>query len=277
MVCTPNPLFIYTRYPCDYDDPRPAIDTKGLPITVDLQTPVKGEVVNRQRESILAVEEELGIKPSGTYTTVRARLDALESLIAQGGGGGGGGGGGVVPYSEILPVSFNGQTAFTLSVSPLSGIVELYIGGLKQDATEFVVSGTSLTYNGSVSLLTSDVVEVVYFINGGFIGANVNVLGVLSLSSSQNDYSPAGWTACDVLLLNASVGGVNITGFNSNSITHSFKTVINTGLNTITLKNQDSGSLASNRILTTGSDVVLISNQAARLFFDPVFNIWRVV
>lgn len=78
--CGVNPSFVYTRYPCDFDDPRPT-DTRGLPITVDNRTPVKAEVVNRQRESILAIEAEMGIQPSGTFTTVRARLDALEGLL----------------------------------------------------------------------------------------------------------------------------------------------------------------------------------------------------
>lgn len=81
-TCTVNPSFVYTRYPCDLDDPRPSVDSKGLPVTVDLQTAVKGEVVNRQRESILAVEGELGTKPSGTYTTVKDRLDAMDVAIA---------------------------------------------------------------------------------------------------------------------------------------------------------------------------------------------------
>ncbi len=84
MPCITLPGFIYTVYPC-------AIDSSAqLPITVDNVTPVRGEVVNRQRESIIAIQSELGIKPSGTYTTVRDRLDALEAIIAAGGGGGGG-------------------------------------------------------------------------------------------------------------------------------------------------------------------------------------------
>jgi hypothetical protein len=78
--CGVNPSFSYTRYPCDFDDPRPA-DTRGLPLTTDNITPVKGEVVNRQRESILAIESELGIQPSGTFTTVRARLDSFEGVL----------------------------------------------------------------------------------------------------------------------------------------------------------------------------------------------------
>src|SRR5271157_3301101 len=78
--CGVNPSFTYTRFPCDFDDPRPT-DTRGLPVIVDLQTPVKAEVVNRHRESILAIENELGIQPSGVYTTVRDRLDSLESYL----------------------------------------------------------------------------------------------------------------------------------------------------------------------------------------------------
>lgn len=52
-----------------------------LPVAVDNLTPVKAEVVNRHRDAILAIESELGIDPSGTYTTVRARLDALDGLL----------------------------------------------------------------------------------------------------------------------------------------------------------------------------------------------------
>lgn len=79
--CGANPSLKYPRYPCDFDDPRPAQDSLGLPVIQDLITPVIAEVANRNRESTLAIEYELGIQPSGTFTTVRARLDALEGLL----------------------------------------------------------------------------------------------------------------------------------------------------------------------------------------------------
>lgn len=53
-----------------------------LPLVEDNLTPITGEVVNRLRNAIIAVEAELGVKPSGTYTTVKARLDAIENSIA---------------------------------------------------------------------------------------------------------------------------------------------------------------------------------------------------
>ena len=78
--CGVNQAFTYTRYPCDIDDARVG-DTKGLPVIVDLQTPIKAEVVNRQREAILAIEGELGINPSGDYSTLRDRLDEIQSTL----------------------------------------------------------------------------------------------------------------------------------------------------------------------------------------------------
>lgn len=70
----------YTVYPDDIDS------ASQLPVAVDNVTPVKAEVVNRLRSAILAVESELGIQPSSTYTTVRARLDALEAVLDSLGG-----------------------------------------------------------------------------------------------------------------------------------------------------------------------------------------------
>lgn len=87
--CTVRGEFTYTRYPCDYDIELDT-DSKGMVVVEDNITPVVGEVPNRARESVLAVQYELGLNPSGTYTTVRARLDALDAQIASiivGGGG----------------------------------------------------------------------------------------------------------------------------------------------------------------------------------------------
>jgi hypothetical protein len=58
------------------------IDTSAsLPTAVDNFTPVKGDVFNRLRDAVLAVESELGVKPSGNNATVRARLDNLDNIF----------------------------------------------------------------------------------------------------------------------------------------------------------------------------------------------------
>lgn len=49
-----------------------------LPLAVDTVTPIDAISVNRLRDAIVKIETELGIKPSGNFVDVRARLDALE-------------------------------------------------------------------------------------------------------------------------------------------------------------------------------------------------------
>jgi hypothetical protein len=80
VPCIKNPENNYTRYPCDIDDSRIG-DHKGLPIITDLQNPVRGEIANRLRESIIAIEKELGPKPSSNFITVGSRFDAIEDAL----------------------------------------------------------------------------------------------------------------------------------------------------------------------------------------------------
>lgn len=62
-------------YPAQIDS------TLTLPPAVDNFTPVQGSVFNVLRNAVIAIENELGIKPSGIYSTARARLDNLENII----------------------------------------------------------------------------------------------------------------------------------------------------------------------------------------------------
>ncbi len=58
------------------------IDNSGtLPISVDNSTPIKADVTNRLRGAILAIEQELGVKPAGIYATVKARLENIENTL----------------------------------------------------------------------------------------------------------------------------------------------------------------------------------------------------
>jgi hypothetical protein len=63
-----------------------------LPLVVDLVTRVDAETVNRLRSAIANIERELGTLPSGNYTDVRTRLDALEQDIINSTGSDPGGG-----------------------------------------------------------------------------------------------------------------------------------------------------------------------------------------
>lgn len=59
-----------------------AIDTQiELPYVVDNSTPISGELINNLRDAVVAMETELGIKPSGIYSNVRSRISALETSV----------------------------------------------------------------------------------------------------------------------------------------------------------------------------------------------------
>ena len=192
----------YSKYPGTLDD------STSIPISTDRITPVKAEVVNRNRDGILSIQAELGLDPSREWGTVRARLDAMEAFA----GGlsapidiyengtlklsgitnfnftGGvtitptslttanidiiGSGGGDAVY-ETLTVGSNGQTAFTLSSTPSdSSDVMMFVNGVNVLRSNFNVIGTSVTYSGLSLLAGIDIVEVWYLVGGGSGGGS---------------------------------------------------------------------------------------------------------
>lgn len=63
------------NYPAQIDTPQ------SLPTAVDNLTPVYGAIFNRLRDAVIAIEAELGVKPSGQYGNVGARLITLENVV----------------------------------------------------------------------------------------------------------------------------------------------------------------------------------------------------
>jgi hypothetical protein len=111
--------------------PNQLDNSTSIPVATDNVTPVNAEVINRLRDPIIAVESELGLNPSSTYGTVKARLDAMEAAIANGGGGGGGAisvqdnGSTIVSLASILNFTGTGVSV----ISPSTGLAEINISG----------------------------------------------------------------------------------------------------------------------------------------------------
>lgn len=82
----------FSKYPNEIDT------TTELPKATDNVTPVKAEHVNRPRDAIIQIQKELGIKPSGTYSSVSDRLDVLEA-------GSGGGGAAIEIQDDLVTVT----------------------------------------------------------------------------------------------------------------------------------------------------------------------------
>jgi hypothetical protein len=199
---------VATIYPIGIDN------NVTLPQTIDLVTPVVGEVTNVLRDAIIAIEAELGIDPSREYGTVRARLDAMELGI----GGLGGGidiiskdstpivlnatqlnfvgpgvevidaGSGIadieiyqaIQIQESIAVDSLGDTSFTLSETPLDqNAVKMFVNGLKQRyGADYSVVGTEVTYSGSYELDVTDEVEFWYLVSGAIASPPSGILTI---------------------------------------------------------------------------------------------------
>jgi len=58
------------------------IDTNiTLPQAIDNLTPVQGSIFNQLRNAVIAIETELGVKPSGINATVAERVGNLENIV----------------------------------------------------------------------------------------------------------------------------------------------------------------------------------------------------
>lgn len=72
-------------------------------------------------------------------------------------------GDGYEPIHETLTVDTDGQTVLYLSDVPVNGVLQFFFDGIKQEIADYTVTGNQVTWNGSVPLLTTDVIEVMYF------------------------------------------------------------------------------------------------------------------
>lgn len=141
-----------TTYPASIDN------SSTLPTAVDNSTPVQGAVVNRLRDAILAIEAELGVKPSSVYGTVRARLDALEGIIG-----------------NLQIIELNGDLGGTLEEPLVIGIQGRPVSSVAP------VNGQSLVWNG--------IAWAPRTISGGGGGGTQDLFTTLSLGNVTDGYN----------------------------------------------------------------------------------------
>lgn len=111
------------------------------------------------------------------------------------------------------------------------------------------------------------------------LGGAPNRLTPAQITADQNDYAPTGWgdtvTAASFDLDAARA----ITGFVATGITDGREiTLVNKSAFNLTLKHQNAGSTAANRIHVPGLiDLVLAPNDSARIMYDADLVAWRIV
>ena len=97
------------------------------------------------------------------------------------------------------------------------------------------------------------------------------------ITTNQNGYTPNGWSAADVIILDISAA-VNITGFGA--VTgYKTKTLVNTHIiSAIKIKNNDSNSIAANRVLCPDNkDYDLKKTASINMIYLDVLARWQII
>lgn len=165
---------VYTKYPTQIDT------SLELPVIVDLQTKINGEVLNRHRDAILAIESELGISPSREFGTLRDRLDAMESRISSGG-----------VINDSMPAIVNSIARYS---SPLGiSIKDSFV--ILDDNDRMTGLQAVTLFGGGSNRIIIDSVQ-----NNGFIGVGaLSPLGTEKLNINGNSYLNGDCTVSDTL------------------------------------------------------------------------------
>lgn len=162
-----------------------------------------------------------------------------------------------------------------LSTATISGAV--YNDGLVLSQQASTPDGTPDT--GDVTIWQNTSGKIVYTDSSGNIrelGSSVNVISPSAIGSNTDNYSPTGFSSATHVRGSAS-STYYISGFDS-SVLVLQKTFINIGVSNITIKNDNAGSLAANRILIPGGvDIVMAQNDSITLFYDIDSTRWRVI
>jgi len=133
-----------TVYPLGIDN------SATLPKVVNNITSLTADVINQLRDAIISVEAELGVKPSGTYGTVRERLDFIDKLIYNLQTTG------VIFAGDLYSSGFS-QTVIGIQNHPISATPPVIGQVLSYNGTNWAPS--SLSFSGDLSgTLTSQTV-----------------------------------------------------------------------------------------------------------------------
>lgn len=185
-------------------DNRKPFDDDSVPIYARITFSSPNYVVTYYKK-LAGAETATTLPGSGTINVemifpevlTAGEVPADAHLVDEGGFAGGGAGSseddgyfiGVAPRHEEATVTINGQTAFSIADTPSDNShVMMFINGVKQDyADEYTVSGTSITYTGSLTLQTTDVVEFFYFVVSDISGGGGGVTDHGDLSGLSDD------------------------------------------------------------------------------------------
>lgn len=106
----------------------------------------------------------------------------------------------------------------------------------------------------------------------------LRVTGLLtpaSISTSQNNYAPTGWSTAGIVRINATAT-LDITGFAAPASDGEVKTLVFIGTGTVTLKDESGSSTAANRLAAT-ADIIVTTDDVIVIQYDVTSTRWRPI
>lgn len=192
-----------------------------------------------------------------------------------------------IESTQLLPtaaVPFTGSTqslfelldaSFFFNVSGGSGEVN---DGLNVGAGNGIFkqkSGLDLEFK---TLISGSGLNIVNNANDLTISAAIpTILQPPQITTNQNDYTPTGWSAADIIILDISANR-DITGFGAVA-DYKTKTLVNTHItHAIKIKNNDSNSTAANRVLCPDNkDYDLKKTASISMVYLDVLARWQII
>lgn len=134
---------------------------------------------------------------------------------------------------------------------------------------------TAVPFTGSTQSLF-ELLDASFFFNVSGSTTPV-VLQPPQITTNQNDYTPTGWSTADIIILDISAA-VNITGFGAVA-GYKTKTLVNTHImHAIKIKNNDSNSIAANRVLCPDNkDYDLKKTASINIIYLDVLARWQII
>jgi hypothetical protein len=106
------------------------------------------------------------------------------------------------------------------------------------------------------------------------------VISPASIGASQNDYNPTGWATAQVVRLSSS-GAFDITGFAPSTVPKLLVSTNALGGPAITIKTNNAGSAAANRVYTPGGIDYAITGESSGnvcwIWYDAAASRWLVI
>lgn len=134
---------------------------------------------------------------------------------------------------------------------------------------------TAVPFTGSTQSLF-ELLDASFFFNVSGSTTPV-VLQPPQITTNQDDYTPTGWSTADIIILDISAA-VNITGFGAVA-GYKTKTLVNTHImHAIKIKNNDSNSIAANRVLCPDNkDYDLKKTASINIIYLDVLARWQII